>query len=282
MKLNRSLYNISIVSKLLGVSRSGYYDWLKQQPSARRLTQQRLSNKIRDIFLENRCAYGTRRIKKALARLDFIASRRRIGKLMKEQQLSCRTKRRFKLTTDSKHTLPIAVNRLQRNFIIYEPNKIYVGDITYIPTQEGWLYLATVIDLYSRRVVGWSMDKHMKSSLVNRALLMAIWSRKPKQGLIWHTDRGSQYASDNHRQILKDHKIKQSMSRKGDCWDNAVAESFFRTLKVELIYKTKFKTREEAKQAIFEYIEVFYNRKRMHSANDYLSPVEYEIINKSF
>ncbi|MCK4608317.1 MAG: IS3 family transposase, partial [Gammaproteobacteria bacterium] len=179
-------------------------------------------------------------------------------------------------------SLPIAENKLQRNFNVAEANQVYVGDITYVHTQEGWLYLATVIDLYSRRIVGWAMDNHMRASLVNKALLMAIWNRKPKRGLLWHTDRGSQYASDSHRQILKAHGIKQSMSRRGDCWDNAVAESFFHTLKVELIYKTKFETREEAKQAIFEYIEVFYNRKRMHSANDYLSPVEYEIANKSF
>lgn len=201
---------------------------------------------------------------------------------MKDQQLSCKVKHKFKLTTDSKHGLPIANNLLQRNFTVYEPNQAYVGDITYIDTQEGWLYLATVIDLYSRRVVGWAMDDHMQASLVNKALLMAIWNRKPKHGLLWHTDRGSQYASDSHRQILKDYGIKQSMSRNGDCWDNAVAESFFHTIKVELIYKAKFKTREEAKQGIFEYIEVFYNRKRMHSANDYLSPLEYELANKSF
>ncbi len=151
-----------------------------------------------------------------------------------------------------------------------------LGDITYIPTSEGWLYLAVVIDLFSRQVVGWSMKKHMRASLVNDALLMAIWKRKPEPGLIWHTDRGSQYASDSHRDLLKLHKIKQSMSQKGDCWDNAVAESFFHTLKVELIYQAKFRTIEEAKNAIFEYIEIYYNRIRMHSANDYMSPVEYE------
>ena len=201
---------------------------------------------------------------------------------MKELHLSCKTKRRFKLTTDSKHSLPIATNRLQRNFKVYKANQVYVGDITYIHTHEGWLYLATVIDLYSRRVVGWAMDNQMQATLVNKSLLMAIWNRKPKKGLLWHTDRGSQYASDSHRQILQDHGIKQSMSRKGDCWDNAVAESFFHTLKVELVHKIRFETREAAKQAIFEYIEVFYNRKRMHSANDYLSPVEYEIANKCF
>ena len=156
-------------------------------------------------------------------------------------------------------------------------NVKWVGDITYIWTLEGWLYLATVIDLFSRRVIGWSMDSTMTATLVNDALLMALWQRKPAEGLIWHTDRGSQYASDNHRGILKDHGITQSMSRKGNCWDNAVAESFFHTLKTELTHHVIFKTREEAKQAIFEYTEIFYNRKRTHSSNDYLSPIEYEI-----
>lgn len=153
--------------------------------------------------------------------------------------------------------------------------------ITYIWTKEGWMYLATVIDLFSRKVVGWAMDNRMTSTLVNKALLMAIWRRKPSAGLIWHTDRGSQYASKSHRRILKQHGITQSISRKGDCWDNAVAESFFRTLKTECVYHEKFTTREQAKQAIFEYIEVFYNRKRRHSNNNYLSPVEFEQMKKS-
>jgi transposase InsO family protein len=268
--------------KLLRVSSSSYYDWLKQQLSPIKLRNQELSKQIKILFMNSRCTYGTRRLKKNLCKVGCVVSRRRIGKLMKDQQLSCKAKRQFKLTTDSRHSLPVAKNILKRNFTAYKTNQTYVGDITYIVTQEGWLYLATVIDLYSRRVVGWAMDEHMQASLVNKALLMAIWNRKPKCGLLWHTDRGSQYASDSHRQILKDHGIKQSMSRSGDCWDNAVAESFFHTIKVELVYKTKFKTRDEAKQAIFEYIEVFYNRKRMHSANDYLSPLEYEMANKCF
>ncbi|QGP60399.1 putative transposase OrfB [Piscirickettsia salmonis] len=195
---------------------------------------------------------------------------------IKQNQLCCKIKRKFKVTTDSKHRLPIAKNVLDRNFSATRPNQKYVGDITYIRTQQGWLYLAVVIDLFSRKVVGWAMEDHMEASLVNDALLMALWKRKPKTGLIWHSDRGSQYASESHREILKNHKIKQSMSRKGDCWDNAVSESFFHTLKMELVHHMNFKNRQEAKSAIFEYIEVFYNRKRIHSANDYLSPEEYE------
>ena len=165
---------------------------------------------------------------------------------------------------------------LDRKFDVHLANHYWVGDITYVPTEEGWLYLATVIDLYSRKVIGWSMDSRMKADLVNNALLMAIWQRKPQSGLVWHTDRGSQYASDSHRSILTQHGITQSMSRRGDCWDNAVAESFFHSVKTELTHHHKFKTREEARHVIFEYIEVFYNRVRIHSANGYLSPVEYE------
>lgn len=235
-----------------------------------------LSAKIKKIFNDGRGTYGTRRIKRALVMEGFAVSRRRIRRLMANLSLSCKTKRKFRVTTDSKHLLPIASNLLNRQFSCDAPNKFYVGDITYIPTQEGWLFLAVVIDLFSRQVVGWSMDKRMPAELVNHALMMAIWSRKPERGLIWHTDRGSQYASDSHRKILQEHGIEQSMSRKGNCWDNAVSESFFHSLKTELIHHVRFTTREEAKQAIFEYIEVFYNRVRMHSTNDYLSPVEYE------
>ena len=165
---------------------------------------------------------------------------------------------------------------MDRKFKVSAANCYWTGDITYIATEEGWLYLATVIDLFSRKIVGWSMDSRMKTELVNNALLMAVWQRKPPKGLIWHTDRGSQYCSDSHTKLTKQHGIIQSMSRKGNCWDNAVAESFFSTIKTELIFQHKFKTREEAKHAIFEYIEVFYNRIRMHSTNDYLSPVNYE------
>jgi putative transposase len=262
--------------QLLEVCRSRYYDWLAVPLAPSTLTNQRLSEKIKMIFTQSRNTYGTRRIKQALAKEGLILSRRRIQKLMAEQNLNVKTKKKFKATTDSKHLLPVANNILARQFSPQLPNQCYVGDITYVDTAEGWVYLAVVIDLFSRQVVGWAMDKHMKAELVNDALMMALWKRKPKRGLLWHTDRGSQYASDSHKALLKQHGIIQSMSRKGNCWDNAVSESFFHTLKIELIHHIKFKTREEAKQAIFEYIEVFYNRLRMHSANDYLSPVEFE------
>lgn len=263
--------------KCLGVNRSSYYDWRHAPLSVRAKENDIISEVIKVIFDEGRQNYGTRRIKRALTnREDLCVSRRRIGRLMALMGLSCKTKRKFRVTTDSKHKLPISDNLLNRNFDASRPDQCYVGDITYIHTQAGWLYLAVVIDLFSRQVVGWAMADNMRADLVNRALLMAIWKRKPNRGLLWHTDRGSQYASDSHRQILQEHGIKQSMSRKGNCWDNAVSESFFHTLKTEMVHHVKFKTKEEAKQTIFEYIEAFYNRVRMHSTNDYLSPVEFE------
>ncbi len=199
---------------------------------------------------------------------------------MVQAGLCCRTKRKFKVTTDSKHHNPIAPNHLNRAFTVEQPDRCYVGDITSIWTQQGWLYLAVVIDLFSRQIVGWSIQSHMRTSLVDDTLLMAIWRRKSKAGLLWHTDRGCQYASNHHRRLLKQHHIIQSMSCKGNCWDNSVAESFFHTLKTELIYPQTGSTREEVRQAIFEYIEVFYNRQRLHSANGYLSPVDYELSKK--
>jgi len=260
------------------VTRSSYYDWLKSVDieSSKDVEDKLLLKQIRSVFIKGRGNYGSRSIKKVLFKANIIVSRRRIMRLMKEAELICQSKRKFKATTDSRHNKSVAPNLLDRNFTATSPNRCYVGDITYISTGEGWLYLATVIDLYSRKIVGWSMSNNMKAELVNNALLMAIFSRKPARGLIWHTDRGSQYVADSHLKIIKQHEITQSMSRKGNCWDNAVAESFFATLKNELIYQQKFNTREEAKQAIFEYIEVFYNRIRVHSVNDYLSPADYE------
>jgi transposase InsO family protein len=199
---------------------------------------------------------------------------------MSRAVLWCKTRKKFKATTNSKHNEQISPNLLNRQFKVDKPNTVWVGDITYIWTNEGWFYLATVIDLFSRKIVGWSMADNMKTQLVNDALQMAIWQRKPPKNLIWHTDRGSQYASKAHRALLKTHKIQQSMSRKGDCWDNAVAESFFHTLKTELVYHERYKTREQARSSIFEYVEVFYNRKRRHSANSSMSPANFETYRK--
>ena len=270
-------FNITTMCRVIGVDRTSYYCWVRNGSIVERVDD-KLNELIEDIFNESRQTYGTRRIKaKLLKEHGLILSRRKIGKVMKRLGISVKMKKKFKVnTTDSNHKLPIANNILNRDFYASELDKKYVGDITYIPTGEGWLYLATVIDLYSRKVVGWSMDENMKTSLVNDALNMALKHRKPSKGLIWHTDRGSQYASYEHRDLLQKNGIVQSMSRKGNCWDNAVAESFFHTLKTELTHHQQFYSKAQANQAIFEYIEVFYNRKRMHSANNNLSPVEFE------
>ena len=238
---------------------------------------EKLNSLVESIFIEGKSTYGTRRIKdRLLLYFGLFVSRKRISNIMKDLNLKVKIKRRYKNTTDSNHNLPIASNILNRDFYASNPNEKYVEDITYISTGEGWLYLATVIDLYSRKVVGWSMDDTMKVSLVNDALNMALKHRTPKNGLVWHTDRGSQYASYEHRDLLKQYGIIQSMSRKGNCWDNSVAESFFKSLKNELVYQTYFYTKKQAKLEIFKYIELFYNRIRSHSYLNGLSPVEFE------
>jgi putative transposase len=274
-------HNVAILCSVLSVSRSAYYAWTTGVDSQRAKDDKTLKTPIITAFNQNRAVYGTRRLKQVLATQGFQVSRRRIARLMKEAQLTCKTKRRHKPSIDSKHDLPIAPNQLARQFDVKQPNQAYVGDITYIPTAEGWLYLAVVIDLYSRQVVRWSMADHMRTELVNDALLMAIWKRKPKKGLLWHTDRGSQYASDCHRKLLKQHGIKQSMSRKANCWDNAVSESFFHSLKTECVNHERYDTRQAAKASIFDYIEVFYNQLRLHSSNGYLSPVAFEKLLKA-
>jgi transposase InsO family protein len=267
--------------RVLQVSRSGYYERLKRPPSAHCIEDDTLRSQVKVAFEKGRKNYGTRRIKDELQKQETIVSRRRIGRLMREEDLKVKTKRKFKVTTDSKHDKPIAPNLLEREFTVSTPDTAYVSDITYIPTREGWLYLAVVIDLFSRAVVGWSMGSRMTAGLVNSALLMALWKRKPAKGLISHSDRGSQYASDSHRALLNDHGIRASMSKKGDCWDNAVAESFFHTLKVELVHHCDYETRDDAKASIFEYIEVFYNRQRSHSANGYEAPLVFETMQKA-
>ena len=277
IKENEKSFNITLMCKICEVNRSAYYHWVNNGCITNKVDET-LNKLIKDIFYQYREVYGTRRIKKVLVQeYGIIVSTRKIGKSMKHMGLVVKMKRKFRVTTtDSNHNYSISPNRLQRDFRTNVPDEVYVGDITYIRTQEGWLYLAVVIDLYSRKVVGWSMDDNMETSLVNNALQMALHNRTPPPKLIWHTDRGSQYASDSHRDLLDEHDILQSMSRKGDCWDNAVSESFFHSLKTELVHHERFKTRAEANQAIFEYIEVFYNRQRLHSTNDYMSPVNYE------
>lgn len=263
--------------KLFSVSRSCYYNWIQKGCLINRIDEE-FNKLIKDIFEQSRATYGTRRIKEVLKQqYGLIASRRKIQKSLSQMNLKVKMKHRFKvITTTSNHKLPISPNHLNRDFYSNTIDKVYVGDITYIPTNEGWLYLAIVIDIYSRKVVGWSMNHSLHTSLVNDALVMAIKRRVPSKGLIYHTDRGSQYASYEHKNLLNKYGIIQSMSKKGDCWDNAVAESFFHSLKTELVHHEKFLTRKEANEKIFEYIEIFYNRQRLHSSNNYMSPSDYE------
>jgi len=274
-------FRIRAMCRVLQVSRSGYYESLNRPPSHHSLEDDKLRPEIKAAFKIGRKNYGTRRIKDKLQKQRVHISRRRVGRLMREENLQVQTKRKFKVTTNSNHDKPIAPNLLEREFTVADPNTVYVGDITYIPTREGWLYLAVVIDLFSRAVVGWSMGSRMTASLVNSAMLMAIWKRKPSKGLIFHSDRGSQYASDSYQEILSSYGVNPSMSRKGDCWDNAVAESFFHTLKIELVHHCDYETRADARTSIFEYIEVFYNRQRSHSVNGYEAPLVYESMQKA-
>ena len=270
------MFSVSRMCRLLEVSRSGYYEWRGRPPCAQAEAAQALQDKVTRYFAQGRGTYGTRRIKHLLAQEGLQVSRRRIGRLLAQAGLRCKTRRKYKAPMRAGQAQTIAPNQLNREFTVDTPDTVYVGDITYVPTGEGWLYLAVVLDLCSRAVVGWAMANHMRAELVNRALAMALGQRQPAAGLIMHTDRGSQYGADSYRQLLTQHEIQPSMSRKGDCWDNAVAESFFHTLKTELIYLEAYATHEEAQTGIFEYIEVFYNRQRCHSANGYLAPLAYE------
>jgi transposase InsO family protein len=237
---------------------------------------QQMQDNVQRCFAQGRGTYGTRRIKHLLAQEGLQVSRRRIGRLLAQAGLRCKTRRKFKAPTAAGQAQTVAPNQLDRAFTVQAPDTVYVGDITYLPTGQGWLYLAIVLDLCSRAVVGWSMANHMRAELVNGALSMALCQRQPAAGLIMHTDRGSQYGAESYRQLLARHGIQPSMSRKGNCWDNAVAESFFHTLKTARIYLEDFDTHEQAQTAVFEYIEVFYNRQRCHSANGYLAPLAYE------
>jgi transposase InsO family protein len=231
---------------------------------------------IKDVYVESRRTYGSRRIYAELKQRRIRCSVNRIARLMKQHDIVAVQHRKYRPTTDSGHDFPVAPNRLGRHFQAPQRDQVWVADITYIPTDEGWLYLATELDLFSHRIVGWSLSSRLSRQLVLDALKQAVGLRRPGSGLIHHSDRGVQYACGDFQQLLARHGMIPSMSRKGDPYDNAVAESFFRTLKVELVYRRRFRTRLEAKAAIVEYIELFYNRRRRHSSLDYLSPAEYE------
>jgi transposase InsO family protein len=260
----------------LGVSKSGFYDWLKAPVGKRAAEEADIGKAISELFEESRRTYGSRRIRQALKKRKIRASRRRVIRIMRKLGISPSRKRRFVATTDSRHRYPVHRNLLGRNFGAEASNCVWASDITYVPTDEGWLYLATVVDLFSRRIVGWSMSRSLGAKLAVDALEMVVRARNPRHGLIHHSDRGVQYACSEYQNALRGCGMLCSMSRKGDCWDNAMAESFFSTLKKELVHRTRFKTREQARAAIFEFIEVFYNRTRMHSLLGYMSPAEFE------
>jgi transposase InsO family protein len=271
---NTPLYPVTLMCDVLEVSRSGYYDWRDRPMSPRTLRHQQLAMQAKEAFIESRQTYGSPRITLELAEKGFKASRNTIARIMQQQGIAARASRRFiPKTTDSAHHHPIAENHLDRQFAPGDQAPAaWVSDITYVPTQEGWLYLAAVMDLRTRRIVGWAMADHMRVELVLDALYMAIGRLKPKGELLHHSDRGTQYACFDYRAMLKQHGLQASMSRTGNCYDNAVMESFWATIKVEEIYRQEYATRAQAKAAIFEYIEIFYNRKRRHSALGYLSP----------
>jgi putative transposase len=277
IRAEKANHDVSLLCRVLEVSRQGYYAWLRRKPCQRKRRDEGLGEKIRSTFRESDGRYGAIRVHDELRKQGVATSRKRINRLMKQHGLVARPRRRrFVQTTDSNHGFKIAPNRLKRDFKPAGPNQVWATDITYIPTTQGWLYLAVVIDLYSRMVVGWSMQPYLDRRLVLAALRMAIDARQPAPGLIHHSDRGVQYACDEYQRALTCAEILASMSRTGDCWDNAVVESFFSTLKQELVYRRVFATHIEARSAIFEYVEAFYNRRRTHSTLGYLSPVEYE------
>jgi len=274
---HKNTYPISLQCQVLGVSRQGYYHYSKVTINKQKtFDHQEMLKWIKELAVLTDFSYGSRRMKKALNALSYIVSRNKTRKLMQEAGISVRRKKKYKVTTDSNHPKPVYPNILKRQFEVSQIDRVYVSDITYIHTRKGWLYLAVVIDLCSRKVVGWSMHKRMKATLVCDALKMALWQRRPKPGLIHHSDRGSQYASDIFRQLLKDNEIIGSMSRKGNCWDNAVAESFFGSLKQERVQWYDYRTRHEARQDIVQYISMFYNCYRLHSTLGYICPNDFE------
>lgn len=260
--------------RVLEVSTSAYYAWRRRPPASSGADAQLLTE-IRAIYVESKRRYGSPRIHKKLRQRGIRCGQKRVARLMRASGLRAR-RRRFQVTTDSKHTLPVAENVLERQFEVEVPDARWAADITYIWTRQGWLYLAVIMDLFSRRIVGWSMQETMERSLVVSALEMALGARRPPPGLLHHSDRGSQYASGDYQEFLRQAGCTCSMSRRGNCWDNAPVESFFSTLKIELVHERRFETRQRARAEIFEFIEVWYNRQRLHSSLGYLSPADYE------
>jgi len=274
---HKKTWPVDLMCRLLGVSRNAYYRYCQyhngRQPDS---DHQEMLTMVKEIGEDSKYSYGSRRMKRALNAMGFAIGRRKTRSLMREAGVQARYRKKYKVTTNSNHKQPVFENKLDRDFTASEPDQVYVSDITYIWTEEGWLYLTVFIDLFSRAVVGWNMSSRMKAQSVTDALRMAMWRRRPAAGLIVHSDRGSQYASKAYRRLLAANGFVGSMSRKGDCWDNAVAESFFASLKKECVQWKSYQTRAEAQQGILDYIVMFYNSRRLHSTLDYCSPNDFE------
>ena len=276
MKSMESDHKVVRMADVLGVNRSSYYKYKKEPLCKRKREDEVIGERVEKIFGIHKKRYGSPRITADLKDEGINCGEKRVARLMKERNLVAKAKRKFVVTTDSQHDNPVAPNLLERKFNQEAPDKVYCSDLTYIKTKEGWLYLCVIIDLFSRKIIGWSMDDNMETTMFVRALEMAIMARNPGAGVMFHSDRGSQYCSELFRYKIEEYGMIQSMSRKGNCWDNAPAESFFHTLKIEEVYGKVYETREEAKSCLFEYIEVFYNRCRRHSTLKMLSPVAFE------
>lgn len=274
--VHRRQFPVRRLCQVLEVSPSGYYAWRKRPPSRRERDNQQLLEKIRSIHVKSRKTYGSPRVHAQLRKQGVRCSRKRVAGLMRRHQIWAELPKKRVRTTQSEHGLPVAPNVLKQDFSAQRPNEKWVSDLTYIPTREGWLYLAVVLDLFSRKIVGWAMDEQMTSELVLRALRMALKQRKRQEPVLHHSDRGSQYASGDYQGLLAAYQIQASMSAVGNCYDNAVMESFFATLKTELVHRETFSTQAQARRALFAYIEGFYNRERLHSSLRYQSPVEFE------
>lgn len=280
IRAHRREFRIFRMCEVLQVSRSGYYDWRLRAESERRRQDRILLTEIRRVHYSNKEAYGTVRTWREMKQVGVACGKHRVARLRRLGGIETRRRRKFKLAYQARNSAPAAANLLSRPFRADAPNQIWVADVSFIPTRSGWLYLAVVIDLYSRLVVGWSMKERPNQELANEALLMAVEQRHPEPGLIHHSDQGILYGSTLYRQLLSRYGMIQSMSRKGNCYDNAVAESFFSSLKNEIVHHRDYYTREQARAEIFEYIELFYNRRRLHQSLDYRSPMEYEQVKR--
>jgi putative transposase len=276
IRSHSKVHKIQQMCDVLDVSTSGYYDWVDRPESPRAQENKRLVTQIRCFHKATKAVYGSPRIHEDLLESGECVSVNRVARLMRQENIQSKVARKFIITTESRHNLPAAPDRLKRRFQTDLPNQAWVSDTTFIPTRQGWLFLAVILDLFSRQVIGWAMGNHNNSQLVSDALTMAIWRRGQAKDVIVHSDQGVTYASRVYRQLLDQHQLLCSMSRKGECLDNAVAESFFGSLKTELVDHEDYHTKAEAKQSLFEYIEIFYNRRRRHSYLGYISPVEYE------